>query len=246
MDLSDFQRKAVLLIFISILVGSILLATKEPLKEKKVIELTPVPKEQKTTISAKIDINTADLSALMELPGIGSGLAKNIMDNRPFKTMEDLLKVPGIGEKRLAKIKEFVDLPESPQTQDVTPSARSAIFDLNKATAEQLSSIPSIGPILAQAIIDYREIIGKFNNLEDLMNVPRIGQKTYEKIKGYLYIEQIAKISEKMSEASPRTLYDSRIDPEVKCPHCGKQLWEEGQRKQKYILCPNCLKSLNE
>lgn len=269
MDLSDFQRKAVLLIFISILLGSILLARKEPLKEKKVIELTEqssAPLVQKAAISAKIDINTADLSAIMQLPGIGTGLAKQIIDNRPFETMEDLLKVPGIGEKRLARIKEFIDLPESSQSSDIPPRIRAIAqstvsdmniikIDLNKTTAEQLSNIPSIGPIIAQAIIDYREKSGGFKNLEELMNVPRIGKKTYEKIKGYLCIqpqmaEQMAKTqsadAKSAGKDAPQPLYDSRTDPEVKCPYCGKQLWEEGQRKQKYILCPHCLKSLNE
>lgn len=257
MDLSDFQRKAVLLIFISILIGSILLARKEPLKEKGVVEQSSAPAPQKTPIPKKIDINTADISIIMQLPGIGPGLAKQIINNRPYSTIDDLLNVPGIGEKRLSRIKEFIELPEG-KTQNIpgsgTQTAATDRFhgklDLNKATAEQLSNIPSIGPILAQAITDYREKIGKFKNLDELVNVPRIGQKTYEKIKAYLYIEnpvpEATPQTTNMAEAKPRPLYDSRIDPKVKCPYCGKQLWEKGERKQEYIRCPHCLKLLNE
>lgn len=254
MDLNDFQRKAVLLIFISILIGSILLARKEPLKEKGVAEQGSAPTAQKIPTPAKIDINTADISTIMQLPGIGAGLAKAIIDNRPYSTIDDLLKVPSIGEKRFSRIKEFIDLPES-SSPSALPSRTRAIaqgivsgtyttkIDLNNATAEQLSNIPSIGPKLAQAIIDYREKNGRFNSLQELMNVPRIGQKMCEKLKEYVYIEKTEMVEDGPRPSQP--LYDSRIDPKVKCPYCGKQLWEEGKRKQKYIRCPNCLKSLN-
>lgn len=262
MDLNDFQRKAILLIFISILIGAILLARKEPLKEKGVSSLRPAPITQKIPTPAKIDINTADISAIAQLPGIGPGLAKAIIDNRPYSTADDLLKVPGIGEKRFSRIKEFIDLPESslppalPQrtraiAQSVAGGAYPTKIDLNNATIGQLSNIPGIGPILGQAILDYREKNVRFNNLEELMKVPRIGQTTYEKIKEYLYIEktikpQTADTKTQMPRDRPKQLYDSRIDPKVKCPYCGKQLWKEGSRKQKYIRCPNCLKLLNE
>lgn len=124
MDLSDFQRKAVLLIFITILIGSVLLARKEPLKteaEKGVVERSSAPRIQLTVtptpIPIKIDINTADNKQVMELPGIGQKLAGEIINyrtrNGPFVTIDDLLNVPGIGEKRLARIKEMIDLPEA-------------------------------------------------------------------------------------------------------------------------------------
>lgn len=54
----------------------------------------------------KIDINTATIQQLDQIIGIGPELAQRIINARPFSLLDDLLKVKGIGEKTLKKIKE--------------------------------------------------------------------------------------------------------------------------------------------
>lgn len=53
----------------------------------------------------KIDINSATLSQLDELAGIGPKYAQGIIDARPFSSVDDLTRVKGIGQKTLQKIK---------------------------------------------------------------------------------------------------------------------------------------------
>lgn len=54
----------------------------------------------------KIEINTATLKKLDDITGIGPVMAQRIIDARPFLAIDDLLKIKGIGEKTLQKIKE--------------------------------------------------------------------------------------------------------------------------------------------
>jgi competence protein ComEA len=59
-----------------------------------------------------IDLNTADLAALDSLPGIGPATARAILEERArrggFRSTRDLLRVPGIGEGRFARLKDRV------------------------------------------------------------------------------------------------------------------------------------------
>lgn len=58
-----------------------------------------------------------------------------------------------------------------------------AAVNVNTADKAQLESLKGIGPVKAQAIIDYRAQHGPFRSLEDLDKVPGIGKATLEKIK---------------------------------------------------------------
>lgn len=65
---------------------------------------------------------------------------------------------------------------------DTEAPTESGIVDINTATSEQLQTLPGIGPVLAQRIIDYREANGPFQSIGELINVTGIGEKKLESI----------------------------------------------------------------
>jgi len=71
-----------------------------------------VPQEGEAQSPQKIDINRAEPWLLETLPGIGEVLAQRIVDyrneNGPFKRIEDLLKVSGIGPATFEKIRDYI------------------------------------------------------------------------------------------------------------------------------------------
>ena len=64
--------------------------------------------------TGKVNLNTATLSQLEDLPGIGPALAARIVEHRQkngsFKAVEDVMAVKGIGERNFAKIQGFLSV----------------------------------------------------------------------------------------------------------------------------------------
>lgn len=73
---------------------------------------------------------------------------------------------------------------EAVQTVMEEPSdAADDRLDLNTATAAELQELPGIGEVIAQRIIDYRDLCGRFLDPEQLMEVDGIGEAKYEKLR---------------------------------------------------------------
>ena len=65
-------------------------------------------KPKRTSCDDPIDLNTASTDRLQQLHGIGPVKAATIVAGRPYRSVEDLLKIPGIGPKTLEKIRPCV------------------------------------------------------------------------------------------------------------------------------------------
>ncbi|MFQ8697624.1 helix-hairpin-helix domain-containing protein [Peptoniphilus harei] len=61
--------------------------------------------------ASKININSADLSELTKIPGVGEKTAQKILDyraNNSFSSIEDIKNVPGIGDKKFESMKDYI------------------------------------------------------------------------------------------------------------------------------------------
>jgi len=63
-----------------------------------------------TRTGQPIDPNTATVDEIMLLPGVGEVLAERIVEGRPYTSVEDLRRVPGIGEKVFAELKDSLQI----------------------------------------------------------------------------------------------------------------------------------------
>lgn len=94
------------------------LDAEAPPDEKRAGPVAPFPprppklSQTRTTADARVDLNRATVEELQRLPGIGATLAGQIVRTRErrgrFATAEELLAVPGMGPKKLDRIRDLV------------------------------------------------------------------------------------------------------------------------------------------
>ena len=83
-------------------------AAQAPEKAAKGKEATPAAQAAAKKPDKPVDINSATEKELITLPGVGAKTAKEIVAARPFKTIDDLKNVKGIGDKTFEKLKAHV------------------------------------------------------------------------------------------------------------------------------------------
>ena len=139
----------------------------------------------------RVDPNATDATELDRLPRVGPKLAARIVDDRerngPFRSPEDLLRVPGVGPRMLEEVRPhlaFAAGAGSGRAAGTRPgTGRDGPVDLNRADAETLTTLPGIGPVLAARIVAYRDSAGPFPDLASLQIVPGVGPATVERLK---------------------------------------------------------------
>ena len=79
-------------------------------KDRERKEFRKKLKAKRTSCDIPIDLNTASTDRLQELSGIGPVKAAKIIAGRPYRSVDDLLKIPGIGKKTLEKMRPCVSV----------------------------------------------------------------------------------------------------------------------------------------
>lgn len=74
-------------------------------------------------------------------------------------------------------------------TDTMEQAESDGLVHLNRATKEELMTLPGIGEAKADSIIEYRETQGGFSAIEELMNIPGIKEGVFRKIQDYITVE---------------------------------------------------------
>jgi competence protein ComEA len=141
-----------------------------------------VPYEKKKLILSNIDINTADTTAFISLPGIGNKLADRIVQFRDklggFHTIDQVGETYALPDSTFQKIRPRLVLNDSTVKQ----------ININTATLDDLKAHPYIRYYLANAIIQYRNQHGNFLSVDDVKKILLITNDAFIKMRPYLKI----------------------------------------------------------
>ena len=146
--------------------------------------LTYKPPAYKKPLPKIIDVNQADTSAFIALPGIGAKLAARIISFREklggFYSIEQIAETYGLPDSAFQAIRPFLALAQSQPRK----------FNLNTTTLETFRQHPYIRWGIANAIIRYREQHGPFKSLQELQQIAAITPEVYKKIVPYLTLSE--------------------------------------------------------
>jgi competence protein ComEA len=210
--MSEEERRTVTIAVAALLIASVLRFVWERRPDPEILPPAEVPvaliEETRAAVEReeragtplapgeRLDPNAADVVELDRLPGVGPALAERMIASREaegaFREPADLLRVPGIGPATLARIQPLLEFSASsggparasPQgSPRAPPTSRSSPVDLNRATATELEALPGIGSALAERIVQHRSDRGPFTRVEELADVPGIGEATLEALR---------------------------------------------------------------
>lgn len=178
---------------------------KEPFK--KSVSYHKVQK--KLEIHLAFDPNTIPLEDLIEMK-LPAYIARNWDNYRnagaKFRKETDILKIYGMDSSYYQQINNFLVFPEPPQVSqeqmaEVTPKVveeegvieykASLSIGLNSADSVELLNVNGIGPFYAGAIIQYRERLGGFIDMKQLMELYKMDSIKYQKMTSQLFLDSI-------------------------------------------------------
>jgi competence protein ComEA len=148
-----------------------------------------------TLALAGVNLNTASETELESLPGVGSKVAKDIMAARPFKTVDDLKNVKGMGDKKFGKIAPLVSVDGSSTSGATAPVASAPTKAENVPTkVENAPAQPatrSAAPVASHSNSGKKkaDLLGQGEKInlntaskEELERLPGIGDKKAQSI----------------------------------------------------------------
>ncbi|MEV5112797.1 helix-hairpin-helix domain-containing protein [Peribacillus frigoritolerans] len=181
---------------------------EDPAETEDIFSVTAKEAEMEQSVNesaAEPEIIKVDVKGAVKSPGIftaqagdrvidlisaaGSFTEKADTDKVNFaQIIEDqmVIYVPEIGEEDKGNL-ENIQVGTSGDA--VTKGTSGGLVNLNTATQEDLQTLTGIGPSKANAILEYRESIGKFKEVDELKQVTGIGDKTFERLRDSISVK---------------------------------------------------------
>jgi competence protein ComEA len=181
---------------------------EDPADTEDIFSVTAKEAEMEQSVNesaAEPEIIKVDVKGAVKSPGIftaqagdrvidlissaGSFTEKADTDKVNFaQIIEDqmVIYVPEIGEEDKGNLENI----QVGTTGDaVTKGTSGGLVNLNTATQEDLQTLTGIGPSKADAILEYRETVGKFKEVDELKQVTGIGDKTFERLRDSISVK---------------------------------------------------------
>ena len=70
-----------------------------------------------------------------------------------------------------------------------SPAKAESKIDINHANAAELQALPGVGPVLAQRMVEWRKVHGRYRTVEDLQEVKGIGKKRLEQMRSFVTVK---------------------------------------------------------
>ncbi len=82
-----------------------------------------------------------------------------------------------------------VQVPAASPAAAVSPAQAVSKVNLNRASADELQTLPGVGPVLAQRMVEWRKAHGRYRTIDDLQEVKGIGKKRLEQLRPLLTVK---------------------------------------------------------
>jgi competence ComEA-like helix-hairpin-helix protein len=152
--------------------------------------------EKKFPDSFPFNPNDADKDDFINL-GFSEKQAESIVKYRDkgavFKSKQDFKKVFVVSDEMYAHLETWISLPDEDIADNKTTTSatqENIIVELNTADTTSLKQIKHIGSHFAKRIVEYRQKLGGFHSVEQLLDINGINEEIYSKIAPYFVVDK--------------------------------------------------------
>lgn len=123
----------------------------------------------------------------METSGVDNTSSDNADGEAKIETVEETSETEDTAE--VSAVLPVSDEEETTEALDIQVEEESeGLVNINTATRAELETLPGIGEVISQRIVDYREENGPFETVEEIMLVSGIGEKKFEAIRSMITV----------------------------------------------------------